>query len=146
MEPGNELNKRVAVEIMGWTEVAEVTRAGTAIVELQGVAPGTKPSPYTGYKPKILVPRFSEDMNAAMLVDQKLDLLNSDLPDNKGRMLCRSDGKWHIAEGITGTHWEFTGKSTAGLTAAHVICLAGLEVVNARSASYQAGASPQSPA
>jgi hypothetical protein len=110
---------------MGWTDVVEVTRAGTAIVELQGVAPGTKASPYTGYLPKILVPRYSEDMNAAMLVVEKMSREFHFGLDNEL-------GKPWLAEFTLKENDGYPVIEGQGSTAAHAICLASLKANESR--------------
>lgn len=114
LPPGLELDRRVA-ELMGWTDIEVVTQGGTAIQRLQGVRPGTQASPYTGYKPKFVVPSYSEDIAAAWgaAVERELFAMY---------VLARNQGKWQILDPCGYAFYDSTVIAESE-NPAHAICL-----------------------
>lgn len=119
MNAGFELDKLIA-EIMGWSELSIVVTTGLP-TQLQGVAPGTIASPYTGYKPKFVVPEYSTDIKAAWEVLEKM----------RGYgviSLIRKDSELHNEWEVIFNNDDSYGKSEA-TDAPLAICLAALNAI-----------------
>lgn len=72
MKPGRELDARIAEKLMGWTEIKKSPLGYAMGDEYSGISPNEQASPYTGFKPRMNIPRYSTEIAAAWLVIEML--------------------------------------------------------------------------
>jgi len=66
MKEVNRIDFEVASEVIGWRDVKKVQTGYTYWPVLEGVDPSAIPSEHTSYMPRIQVPHYSRDINAAV--------------------------------------------------------------------------------
>ncbi len=128
---GLELNLKVA-EAIGWTEI-ESNNPYSHTWQLKGVMPDTVPSKFTGYKPKHVIPNYSEDIKAAWELTRHIPRFNiSRLDSGKWKILLTLKGEAapDIKALISRAGKDLLKmKVIEGDSAPEVICLAVLECV-----------------
>lgn len=113
------IDKLIATNVMGWTDIKEVPMNGVGGNQLQGVEPGTRPSSFTGAVTYRVVPEYSEKIEKAWEVVEKLRL-TYDVKIELLTELVRVDLEDKEGEGPRGIYDE-----TAPLT----ICIAALKAL-----------------
>lgn len=121
LNPSRELDVLIAEKILGWTEIQFIPSGHTAEIVPQGIKPNERPSPYTEYRPKHVVPNFSTDIKDAWEVIEKLGTIDSIFGD----VTIERD------QTLNGATWKVVidGAEIFSETAPHAICLAALEAI-----------------
>lgn len=125
LKPGRALDAKVALEVMGWTDIEWVKPAHMGYEVAQGIPPLKPDQNPTGYRPKLRIPNYSEDIGAAWPI---AEMYKSQGNYKLEISAYAKDEFWTIKA----FHHDGYAKSctTSARTLAHAICLAALKATS----------------